>query len=156
METTVTTPDYEIKTSFSKSEDNDCVVRAFMTGFGIPYIKAHAVVEEHLNRKTKEGTFMVRHLNNAAVRQELADRGYKVEPHNTKYIRKYDGRTMDMNVRRFCKTYPKGTYIISTSNHAFTIKDGEVIDWANEKTKLQRKCLFAYKVESNLQLSFNF
>lgn len=147
---------YEIKTSFSTTEKNDCTVRAFMTGFNIPYIKAHGIVEEFLNRKYKEGAFLSTHLNNAEIRKNLRERGLYIEPVTTKYIRKYDGRIMNMNVRLFCKTYPHGTFIVTTTNHAFTIKDGNVVDWSNLKEKLQRKCLFAYKVESKFQLELNF
>jgi hypothetical protein len=84
------------------------------------------------------------------------DLGFQVEPHNNVYVRKYDGRTLPMNVRRFAKTYKRGTYICANRTHAWVIKDGEVHDWDGFKPQLQRTCHYAWKVTSQRQLEINF
>ena len=151
METSTTT-NYDIVTPLSRTETNDCVVRSFMSAFGLPYAKSHGIVEEYLNRNNRDGVQgMSLKLANGDVLKALNNKGLIIKRHNVLYTRKYDGRTLEMNVRRFCKTYPKGTFIIANRTHAWTIKDGEVHDWSTQKEQLQRKCLFAWEVKNNIQ-----
>ena len=149
--------EYQVTTELAKTENNDCVVRAIMVATGMAYRQCHAFAEEFLGRVQGQG---VKNMPLKFVRTDVVDRfrelGYVVEPHNTKYVRAYGNRTLDMNVRRFSKTYPKGTFIVANRTHAWVIKDGVVHDWDGFKPKLQRTCMFAWKVTSNRQLEFQF
>jgi hypothetical protein len=48
----------------------------------------------------------------------------------------------------FIKRYPVGTYIVTVSRHAFTIKDGVVIGNTDDATKKRKIVNFAWKVGS--------
>ena len=60
-------------------------------------------------------------------------------------------------VKSFIKDYPKGTYIVGVSKHAFTVIDGILIDNAGEEFRPTRKVDSVFHVENlrkeNVQLS---
>jgi hypothetical protein len=45
------------QSKLAKQENNDCVVRAFMSALDIPYDQAHAWIKKDMNRVDKKGTF---------------------------------------------------------------------------------------------------
>ena len=59
-------------------------------------------------------------------------------------------------VKSFIKDNPKGTFILGVSKHAFTIKDGILIDNRDEEFRPTRKVQSAFKITPvvrNAQLS---
>ena len=64
---------------------------------------------------------------------------------------------VDLGVgKSFIKDNPKGTYILGVSKHAFTIKDGQLIDNKGEEFRPTRKVESAFKITpevTNVQLS---
>ena len=44
------------------------------------------------------------------------------------------------------QTYPKGTFIVGVSGHAFTVQDGLLIDNAGEEFRPTRKVDSAFKI----------
>jgi hypothetical protein len=49
-------------------------------------------------------------------------------------------------VKSFIKSNPKGTFIVLVAKHAFTIKDGVLIDNQGEEFRPTRKVQSAYRV----------
>ena len=144
---------YEETTPTNVKETNDCVVRSLSIALKITYLKAHEFCAQFLDRKSKDGvTGFPFRIRDKKTEKELERMGFNLIPHDTGYVRRYDGRTLPMNVRRFCRTYPRGTFIILGRGHAWCIIDGQVHDWGNNKPKLQRKCIFAFRVQDNRQL----
>ena len=57
----------ESQSKLAQSENNDCVVRAFMIALDLPYEKAHKFVETKFNRKPRKGTYTRMYLHNVII-----------------------------------------------------------------------------------------
>ena len=118
----------------AKGESKDCVVYAMASSFDLPYDEAHQVVKEKFNREDKKG---VMSWNIYSKMKDMADTQESI---NGKVIREIVSRPTKTyhlhgkdiqrknRVSTFIKEHNQGTYLILTSNHALTIKDGEMID----------------------------
>ena len=51
-------------------------------------------------------------------------------------------------VKSFIKDNPKGTFIVGVAGHAFTVKDGTLIDNADEKFRPTRKVTSVFQLKS--------
>lgn len=115
-------------------ESKDCVVYAMASSFDLPYDEAHQVVKEKFNREDKKGTM------SWSIYSKMKDMADTRESINGKFIREIVSRPTKTyhlhgqdierknRVSTFIKEHQQGTYLILTSNHALTIKDGEMID----------------------------
>ena len=56
-------------------------------------------------------------------------------------------------VKSFIKDYAKGTYIVGVSGHAFTIKDGVLVDNVGEEFRPTRKVQSAFRIDAPKQTS---
>ena len=135
--------DVTVGSSLAKNEKNDCAVRALAHAFNITYDKAHMFASTKLERKNRKGT--------SSLFIKLAELGfasfdlfedslfperktYSIHPlkRNNKRIgivnTDYTHKVVNHTVKTFCSKFNKGTFIITVSNHALTIKDGIVID----------------------------
>jgi len=121
-------------TKLEKSENNDCVVRAFSYAFNIDYDRAHKFIETKFNRKPRKGNFdtanKMRNLKNA-FGKSITEVGTKII--NGKPItyferkrKKARKRLRQYTTESFIKNWPEGTYFILVRKHAFCIKDGVV------------------------------
>ena len=118
----------------ASGEKGDCVVYAMASSFGLPYDEAHQVVKEKFNRQDRKGTL------SWTIYSKMKDMAETRESINGKFIREivtsptktYHLHGKDIKrknrVSTFIKEHQQGTYLILTSNHALTIKDGEMID----------------------------
>lgn len=108
----------------AKSENRDCVVRAFAAAFDIEYDKAHKFVSKEFGRQFRKGT---PRFNSTMVK--LADSGRKLNYKKIKTISSTEMKngSSRMTVGSFVKDWDKGTYIIVITGHAFTVRDGQVI-----------------------------
>lgn len=118
----------------ASSEKKDCVVYAMASAFGLSYDQAHGHVKHRFNRPDKKGTKTVNIVN------EMKDMAETREAINGKFVREvldaptktYHVHGKDFNRRNrvstFIKEHPQGTYLILTSSHALTVKDGAMID----------------------------
>ena len=143
----------------AKSENNDCVVRAFASAFDIPYDKAHKYVAEQFGRKPKKGTYgtvskLVRMADNRTIVNYKKVYPVGVRKSSTlinslSYNVTIKGETKlrQMTVGTFIKQNPKGTFFVLVRQHAFTIKDGVVIGNFDDavKTKKIMRCAFEIK-----------
>ena len=136
----------------ASGEKKDCVVYATASSFDLSYDQAHEKVRMIFDRKDKTGT---RTSNIIGKMKDMADTRESI---NGKIVREViDGPTKTYHVygqdvkRRnrvstFIKEHSQGTYLILTSNHALTVKDGTMIDniTKGSGSKLIKK---AFKVE---------
>ena len=118
----------------AKSEDKDCMVYATASAFDLTYDEAHPIVKERFRRQDKRGTNTLSIINGM---QDLVDTRESI---NGKFVRevleqpfkKYHLHGRDINrknrVTTFIKEHSEGTYLVLTSSHALTVKDGEMID----------------------------
>jgi len=147
------------ESAIAKSENNDCVVRAFASAFEIPYDKAHKYVKEKFERKDRQGTFgtvfkLVKMADNRTTvnykKVYLVGKRYTDSMFGSlSYDVKVKGVTKkrNMTVGTFIKQNPKGTFFVLVKGHAFTIKDGVVIGNYEDavKTKKIMRCAFEIK-----------
>lgn len=133
---------------FSKlanEEDNDCTVLAWMVAFGVPYGTAHYTLYELFGRRNRDG---VNTLLYYTTLESLFERRGKFNGkrivsaiHYTSYNKKQYGKAktvkdfMDMG----------GTWMLSISGHALTVKDGILYDPC--QGNLYEKVRFATKIE---------
>ena len=147
----------------AKNEKNDCFVRAVAAATGSHYDAAHSYVKEKFGREKGKGTELV-----ALHMMELEEKGmningkdFKVKVLPTEKITnsyKLYGEVVKRKktVKSFIKDNPKGTYIVGVSKHAFTIKDGQLIDNVGEEFRPTRKIQSVFKITpevENVQLS---
>ena len=138
--------DVTIGSSLALNEKNDCAVRAIANAFNINYDLAHEFTADKFKRKAKKGTkkfFITLSQLGFATFDLFSDtlfpetRTFSIHPiaRNNKRIgivnKAYTHKTVNHTVKTFCSKFNKGTYIVTVSNHALTIKDGIVIDNPN-------------------------
>ena len=135
-----------------KSEHNDCVVRTLAVAFGINYKESHKFCKEYLNREDKQGVYFFEERIQSNRSTKYIQDNYKVKLSIVSCKLWDDTKQTWKNtwVRKFIQEHPQGTYIILGKGHAFTIKDGEVLDWAQLKNKVYREIEYAFKVEKSL------
>lgn len=102
-------------------ERNDCTVGAVANATGLSYNEAHERLKAH-GRKDKRGCRFFKEF----VKTKLSDFDIEIQDHK-------------ITVGQFMKMKPIGSYIISTKNHAFCIKDGYIVDnhLSGQKKKIQ-------------------
>ena len=151
------------ESKIAKSEKNDCFVRAVASATGSHYDSAHSFVKENFDRKNKKATFFM-----SDTMKKLEDTGFSIDNKNFKIkvlpkhrvtnSYKLYGEVVKRKktVKSFIKDNPKGTFILGVSKHAFTVKDGQLIDNKGEEFRPTRKVESAFKITpevTNVQLS---
>jgi len=141
---------YEVseKSEIAKKEKNDCVVRAFANAFEVNYNMAHVFVSKRFNRKKGKGTkFFNSTLKKLSKKPITFDPAGQLDlfnqdgkTFNIEHVgdqpklggklvnRRYKHKKVAYTVKAFAQKFNKGTYIILVHKHAFTIKDGVLID----------------------------
>ena len=147
----------------AKGEKNDCFVRALAAATGSHYDSAHSYVKETFNRENGKGTQFVslQMMKLEENGMNVGGKDFKVKVLPTEKItNKYKlyGEIVkrQKTVKSFIKDNPKGTFIVGVSEHAFTVKDGVLIDNAGEEFRPTRKVTSAFKITpevENIQLS---
>lgn len=149
---------YDAQSELSKSEKNDCFVRAVASACDVQYEKAHSYVKEKFKRKDGDGT---RATYGMIGLTEML--GKKVEHLGIEWSREtgheyYCGKRLFNNVRsksnrkvfytvgKFLEDYQEGTYIILIRKHAFTIIDGIVHGNTEDSKRLRARILNVYKL----------
>jgi len=135
----------------AKSETNDCVVRSFASAFKVTYDDAHQFVSTKFNRKPRKGTarFVTTMNNMSNHSQNLFGKTLRRLGDGTSKnsMRFSDGSKMrNMTTFQFLKKYPKGTFMVTVSGHAFTISDGVVIGNHEDVLKTKKVILHAWEV----------
>lgn len=143
--------------SIAKGEKNDCFVRAIASATDTNYDTAHSFVKDKFGRKSKKGTENIM-IKTQMMKFEEEGLAIGEKEFNVKVLGKNeitnsyklygDIVRRKKTVKSFIKSYPKGTFIVGVSKHAFTVKDGVLIDNAGEEFRPTRKVDSAYKVVS--------
>jgi len=148
--------------TLSKSENNDCVVRAVQHSFGVDYVDAHHFCETKLNRVSGQGTYTGIYLPKIkqAFGQKInrmgkggritRDQKSKVEKWSNdkqKYVVKRETVQVRYKVKDFVKKFNVGKYIVIVRGHAFALVEGEVMGNWNDSKRLTREVWSAYKVK---------
>ena len=146
------------QSELARQEKNDCVVRAVAAASGSAYEPAHAFVKEVFERNDKEGTFGVSVTINkiAGVAQTIgkSQTTFEVLPEDKKMnYYKLHGEVVkrQKTVKSFIQDNPKGTFLVLVAKHAFTIKDGVLIDNQGEEFRPTRKVQDAFKVVASVE-----
>jgi|TARA_R100000231_G_C5277592_1_gene150610 hypothetical protein len=139
----------------AKGEKNDCFVRALAAATEVDYDTSHEFVQKTFKRKPKKGTENHQIVKAMAGFQEegmnIGNKSFKVNVLPKSRITntyKLYGELIDRKktVKSFIKDNPKGTFVVGVSKHAFTVKDGVLIDNVGEEFRPTRKVDMAYKI----------
>lgn len=153
----------------AKTETNDCFVRALAAATNMNYDTVHTFVKDNFGRKKGEGTknifIKTQMMKYEEDGMQVGDNEFKVTVLPTRRITnqyKLHGEVIDRKktVKSFIKDNPIGTFIVGVAKHAFTVKDGVLIDNVGEEFRPTRKVDGAYEVAvtklTEAQLTFNF
>lgn len=154
----------------AKNETNDCVVKAIASSTNVHYDIAHEWTKKNMKRKKGKGVngmWLMDVLGSYDKKPlEIGKKKFRVKElkgkHITNEYKLYGGYVQrDKTVKSFIKDHPKGTYFVTVSKHAFTVKDGVLIDNKGNEFRPTRKVTGAYEFISNndigkqLKLDFN-
>lgn len=148
-------------------ENNDCVPRSIATAFDVSLRTAYKLAEDHMGREPKKGvsTLDIKEAFEGGKFNEIDGRKFSVRTmKQTEITNAYKNKgeivLRKKTVKSFISTYPKGTYIVLVAKHAFTVKDGELLDHGAFGNQPTRKVLNAFEVKgdkvTNGQLEFPF
>ena len=135
----------------AKYETNDCVVRSFASAFKVTYDEAHQFVGIKFIRRDRKGTArFVPIMNNMAAHGQVlwGKKLRRLGNGNSKNSMSYQvgDRTRNMTTFQFLQRFPKGTYMITVRQHAFTISNGVVIGNHEDVLKTKKVILHAWEV----------
>lgn len=137
----------------ASNENNDCVVRAFASAFEIEYDESHKIVADKFQRKNRQGTFGFSPVMNLMSKNDIMFNGKRIKiithEHDTMlYYTTVKGvKTLrNTTTSYFIKKYSVGTYIVTVSKHAFTIKDGVVIGNYSDAKQNKKHIHSAWKI----------
>jgi len=151
----------KINCPIAKAEKNDCVVRSLASATGVSYRTAHIFCKEEFGRKNKKGTdnmlLTSRFLKAEEDGLSIGNKEFsvfKLGRKETKNKYKLHGEEIwrKKTLKSFIQTNPKGTFMVMVSKHALTIKNGEVLDWENNKFLPTRKVESAYRLVEKPQV----
>lgn len=146
----------EKESNLAGSENNDCVVRAFMVVLGLSYDKTHKWVKDNFNRVNRRGTYTSIHLKKVLGRVKNGKRItlFGVSPgrkysfgDKELYNPKYKGKKTCYTVKSFMEDYPKGRFFIIVKGHALALVDGVLYGNGSEQFNgFRRRIHYVVKV----------
>ena len=151
----------------NQATTNCCTVRAIATAFDVSFRTAFKLAEDKFMREPKKGVsgviiqdaFEAGKFNKVDGRK-FSVRTMKKEEITNAYRNRGEIVLRKKTVKSFIASHPKGTYYVLVSKHAFTVKDGELLDHGNFGNQPTRKVQAAFQVVGekvdNGQLEFNF
>jgi len=139
----------------AKGETNDCVVYATASAFDISYDEAHQVAKRVFSREERKGVRTIEIMKGVKdlteSKESINGKTIKEFLANPKKVYRLHGKDIERKnrVSTFIKEHTQGTYLILTSGHALTIKDGAMIDnlTKGSGSKLITKAFKVEKVE---------
>jgi len=148
--------------TLSKSENNDCVVRAVQHAFGVDYIDAHHFCETKLNRKSGQGTYTGIYLprikqafgkkinrmgKDGRITRAKKSKVTRWSNEKSAFVKKRVTLQVRYKVKDFVKKFSVGKYIVIVRGHAFALVEGKVIGNLEDSKRLTREVWSAYKVK---------
>jgi len=149
----------------ARIEKNDCVVRSIASAAEVSYKVAHEFCAKVFGRENKKGvngivlaSSMLKAQDDGLVigNKEFDVYGLKKNEVCNKYKLHGEEIWRKKTIKSFVQSHPVGTFLVMVANHALCIKDGELLDWDNNKFQPTRKVVSAYKLiskKSSNQLS---
>lgn len=139
----------------AKGEKNDCFVRALAAATDVNYDVAHNFTKDYFGRVDGKGVYFtgstIDPLEKSGLTIDKKEFDFSVlgKMRITNAYRLH-GKVIyrQKTVKSFIKDNPKGTFIVGVAGHAFTIKDGVLIDNADEKFRPTRKVTSVFKLKS--------
>lgn len=122
---------YEIAkgSDIAKSENNDCVVRAFAAVFEMSYDESHALLKRH-GRKDRSGTPWI--TSDTAMAEIVSKGSFKAIRRNdleaNKWTNNYRRTGMTLN-GLIPRLNPSRRYLICSRAHMFAYVSGRLVDW---------------------------
>ena len=156
----------ELKIKGQKTK-NDCTVRSIATAFDVSFRTAFKLAEDKFMREPGKGVSgaIIKDAFESGKFNEIDGRKFSVRTMKKDEItNKYKVRgeviARKKTVKSFIASHPKGTYYVLVSKHAFTVKDGELLDHSSFGNMPTRKVLDAFEVKGEKvetgQLEFDF
>ena len=140
----------------AKAERNDCMVRAMASATGVAYRTAHKFCKEVFGREDRKGTSNLG-LTSGLLKAEKDGLKISNKTFSVKKLGKVDIKNMyklkgdiiwrKKTLKSFMQSHPKGTYLVMVAKHALTVKDGELLDWENNKFEPTRKVMDAFELK---------
>lgn len=145
------------ESALSKSEKNDCVVRAIAAATGSDYDTAHAFCATELKRQPNKGVYgfitkvdILNVILDCKVSKVGEPLPYMPGRIDLFTVYKCRGRDIyrDMTVKTFAERYAEGCFVVVVKGHAFCLKDGVVVGGnVEDAVKLRRRISGAFKFE---------
>jgi len=140
----------------AKAERNDCVVRSLASATGVSYRTAHTFCKDEMGRENKKGVnnllMTTRFIKAEDEGLTLDNKEFSIRKLGKKEVKnryKLHGEVIwrKKTLKSFMQSHPKGTYLVLVAKHALTVKDGELLDWDNNKFEPTRKVMDAYQID---------
>jgi hypothetical protein len=140
----------------AKAEKNDCVVRSLASATGVSYRTAHTFCKDEMGREDKKGVnnllMTTRFIKAEDEGLTLDNKEFSIRKLGKKEVKnryKLHGEVIwrKKTLKSFMQSHPKGTYLVLVAKHALTVKDGELLDWDNNKFEPTRKVMDAYQID---------
>lgn len=136
------------------NEDYDCTVRALAIAINLPYEVAHKICKDKFGREDRKGFYIEEHFwklkkvdrmdvfyaSKEEFKRWYGKKSFKHAKFNTDYTGK------GITVSRFIKDNPNGTFIVTVSGHAFTIKDGLIYGNESDLTAMRKKIRVSFRI----------
>ena len=133
------------ESSLARLEKNDCAVIAIAAASGWDYDTSNSFLRKEFKREFRKGTLHFHSRMDFLSHYGKTINGKRIYP-----ICGYDGMENGkhrMTVGSFVKYNPYGTFILAVKNHAFAIKDGNVIGGnLSDAQKLRRILKGAWQI----------
>lgn len=115
----------------------DCAVRAISAAFEVSYEDAHEFVEKNFGRKKNGSTKGMEIKLDEMIKKRKSFKGKSIHGVKEEQVTNLYGRNLRQStVGRFAEKNPEGTFLVLKRDHAFTVKDGVVLDGTREKAKV--------------------
>ena len=140
----------------AKAERNDCVVRSLASATGVSYRTAHTFCKDEMGRENKKGVnnllMTTRFIKAEDEGLTLDNKEFSIRKLGKREVKnryKLHGEVIwrKKTLKSFMQSHPKGTYLVLVAKHALTVKDGELLDWDNNKFEPTRKVMDAYQID---------
>lgn len=140
----------------AKAEKNDCVVRSIASATGVSYRTAHTFCKDEMGRENKKGVnnllMTTRFIKAEDEGLTLDNKEFSIRKLGKREVKnryKLHGEVIwrKKTLKSFMQSHPKGTYLVLVAKHALTVKDGELLDWDNNKFEPTRKVMDAYQID---------
>lgn len=139
------------------SENNDCVVRAFMAALDISYDQAHAWVKKELNRQDRKGTFMNAYSKNIIGKTKNGKKISFIGAHPSRDMKFSVGSTKVLankqykkptgyTLKSFMENNPVGRFVLIVQGHAVAVVNGVLYGNSDERYNgLYRSVWFGFE-----------